>query len=687
VRLVVMSATIDAGPISDYLGNAAVIECPGRQYPIDIQYTSAPRTAPVWDLAAGAVQSLIAAGTQGDVLVFMPGAYEIRRTIQSLDGARLGEPIAALPLYGDLPAARQRQAMEGAARRKIIAATNIAETSLTIPGVRHVVDGGLARVNRYDPGRGFNTLFVEPISMDSADQRAGRAGREAPGTCIRLWSRAQHAGRGRRTTPEVKRVDLAETILYLHMLGYDAVAQFPWFEEPAKAALQAGQELLSLLGAMDSNGAITDLGRQMCAFPMHPRLARMILEAGKRGAVRLAAFSAALLSERSALCGKPEYPEAAYRREIASDFYGQYCLLEKVRLSGFDPMLCARFAVNPSAARSVLRTQALFLHYCRRSGMRTHDAGDAECASALGRCLLAAYPDHFAVRKDQGTLLCELRGNRRAELAKESMARKAKLLIAADIREIKTPKAQVKTILSLATEIKEEWLREDYTRFWAEQSRLEWDPIGQAVESRIYTLCLGVVVSEKTGELHDKEKASAMLADAIVSKELQLFGWEAASEWMNRVRWTAGLFPEQKLPVFTDDDRRLALLALCDQEYRYERVKNKPLLPFLQALLSDKQRRFVDETAPQVLLLPSGKKMRILYEPTSPPRGRARIQDLFGLRATPRVAAGKAPVVIEVLAPNNRPVQITDDLENFWQTHYPAIKKALSRRYPKHEWR
>jgi ATP-dependent helicase HrpB len=689
LRLIVMSATIDAVPIARYLGNAEVIDCPGRTYPIDIRYTSAPRTTPAWDLAADAVRLLMTRGAEGDILVFMPGSYEIRRSQQALEQALRGEPTSVVPLYGDLPMARQRQVMEKLSRRKIIVATNIAETSLTIPGVRHVVDSGLARVNRYDPARGFNTLFVEAISSDSADQRAGRAGREAAGICVRLWSAAQHSGRAKTSTPEIARVDLAETLLHLRTLGYDSAEKVPWFEAPGAAALNAAHDLLSLLGALGKAGELTDLGKALSAFPMHPRFARLLLEAGKRGAVHLASFAAALLSERPAISGKPEYPEAAHRQEIASDLFGQYCLLEKARESGFDPALCARFAVNASAAQSVFRTQTLFLEYCRAFGISTRTADSPEHAPReLARCILAAFPDHFAVRRDQGTLLCNLRDNRRGELAKESIARSARLLVATNIREIKTPKGEIKAMLSLATEIEEQWLREDFPQDWDEKSGLEWNPVTHAIENRLQTLCLGTLVSEKTTEDMDMAQASALLADTILAKGIKLSSWDqAVDEWINRLRWVAGVFPEQALPAFTEEDRRKAIHALCAGERKFERVTNNPVLPFLQGLLTGQQRHFVDAMAPWAIDLPSKRKMRIVYEPGSAPRGRAKIQDLFGLRTTPKIAAGRAPVVIEILAPNNRPVQITEDLGGFWTIHYPDLKKTLSRRYPKHEWR
>ena len=686
LRLVVMSATIDTAPLAAYLDDAEVIECPGRLHPIDISYMAAPKGTPVWEAAADAVGTLVARGADGDVLVFMPGAYEIRRCREAIERSLRGEAATVVPLYGDLPASQQRRVMEKTARRKIIVATNIAETSLTIPGVRHVVDSGLARISRYDAGRGFSTLPIEPISRDSADQRSGRAGREAPGICIRLWSETNHMGRANRTAPEIARVDLADTYLPLRLLGYETAEAFPWFEVPDGAALKSARDILTLLGALTFNNGITGLGGELCRFPMHPRLARLLIEAGKLGAVRSATFTAALLSERPAISGNPDYPEEAMRQDVASDLFAQYCLLEKIRRSGFDPALCTRYAVNASAAQAIFRTQALFLHYCRRFGMSTHNSEEA--SGALSRSLLAAFPDHLAARIDRGTLFCNLRDGRRGELAKESVARSARLIVATDIREIKNPKGDLKTLLTLAAEIRESWLTEDFPDAWTTQSALEWNVAAQAVEMRSRTFCLGVPLAEKVETEFDIGQAAALLADTIIAKELKLPMWDrGVDEWINRVRFVAGLFPERKLPEFTDDDRRLVIHELCRAEHRYERVKNKPVAPVVRELLDMQQRHFVESMAPSSITLPSGRKMPLSYEAGAAPRGRTRIQDLFDLRATPRIAAGRASVLIEILAPNNRPVQITGDLARFWDVHYPELKKTLSRRYPKHEWR
>jgi len=685
LKIIVMSATVDIEPLQRYLHNATVITSGGRLFPIDMRYLSSRQTIPVWERAAQAVKCLISEGHEGDILVFMPGIYEIRRTIECIENMVRTEPIHVLPLYGDLPAQRQNEVMEPTSRRKVIVTTNIAETSLTISGVRHVIDSGLARVNRFDPARGFNTLFTEAISRDSADQRAGRAGREAPGICIRLWSAAQQSELPMRTTPEILRVDLAETVLTIRQYSGTSVAQFSWFEAPVAAALQQANETLVLLGAIDQAGTLTPLAYELSQFPMHPRLARLLIEAGKRNCVHLACFSAALLSERSALAGKPDYPQEAYNQDIASDFYGQYCLLEKIMASGFNETLCNRYAVNPSAAKNIIRTREFFLEHCRKLGMPLHDGNDAPLE--LGRCILLAYPDHLSVRKDKGTLICKLRDGRHAVLNDRSLARTAPLIVATDINEKKDARHTITTTLSLATEIKEEWLLEHFESTWLTESAFEWNPVIMAIEERKRTSCLGVVLHESS-QTTVTEAASTLLAETIIAKKLQLPKWDQhVDDFMHRVQWVAAQFPEQHLPAFTDDDRTLIIHELCSGETHFSKAAAKPVLPCAVALLDSQQYHFVEQMAPQSVALPSGKKLRLIYGLQGNPRIRARIQELYGVQTTPHVAAGRIPVLIEVLAPNNRSVQITNDIANFWKVQYPELKKTLSRRYPRHEWR
>lgn len=271
LKIIVMSATLETGLLAEYLAGAQLVFSEGRTYPVTIKYYSEAGKLDPWIAAVNATVSLIREQkVEGDILIFMPGVYEIRKTANLLKETALGEPVSIQLLYGELPSGQQKEVMERSQKRKIIISTNIAETSLTIPGVRHVIDSGLVRINRFDSSRGFNTLYVEKISIDSAEQRSGRAGREAPGSCIRLWSLADQRNRSNHTQPEILRVDLSETVLELFMLGYNDMDSFPWFEKPDQLSIQSALQILQITGAVSSEGELTDDGRTMVRLPMPP---------------------------------------------------------------------------------------------------------------------------------------------------------------------------------------------------------------------------------------------------------------------------------------------------------------------------------------------------------------------------------------------------------------------------------
>jgi ATP-dependent helicase HrpB len=685
LRLVVMSATLEAEALAGYLPDAQVVASEGRMHPVEQHYLpSGPETQP-WDAAVNAVRRLLRLGAEGDILIFMPGAYEIRKTLEALKTARLPESCEMMSLYGDLPWEQQKRVMEKSSVRKIIVATNIAETSLTIPNVRHVVDSGLARVNRYDPGRGFNTLYVESISRASADQRAGRAGREGPGLCMRLWSEATHGQRATFTPPEVSRVDLSEAVLNIAVLGAGDPARFPWFEAPPAQALAGAQELLLELGALTPEGALTEEGRAMAALPAHPRLAKLLLESVRRGIAHKGALAAAILSERPATSGRPDLADRSELTRGESDFEALEYLFSRAESSGFSPAVCLRLGVNAGAARQVLRAQAYFVGLLRRLRMDSHAA--QKDPQALSKALLLAYPDRLARWRDNGTLQYVLQGEKSGELSADSAARGAWLIVSADIREVRNRGQQARTVLSLACGVDEEWLLEFFPDRWRSETQAVWNPSRQAVEKRTRTWCLEVLIEETARDDADPAEASALLAETILEKGLKLEGFdEETEEYLQRVRWLAAIFPGEGLPHFGEEEKRGLIRQLCEGETRYSAVKRKPVLPALRQLLGAKQH-FVETMAPSYLQLPNGRRMPIVYTPGQDPKGRTRIQDLYGMSETPAVAGGRVKVLIEILAPNNRPVQVTNDLAGFWERHYPELKKALSRRYPKHEWR
>ncbi len=351
--LVVMSATMDAEPVRRYLDNAPVVSAEGRLFPVETTHCDqATRMLGPIQGAAKALREILADNADGDILVFMPGGYEIRKTIECCSKMSYGKPLEFLPLYGDLPPAEQRRVMEPSSRRKVIVATNIAETSLTIPGVRHVIDSGLARVSHFDAARGVNTLVTEGIARDAAEQRTGRAGREGPGSCRRLWTWLEHAARPSRTTPEVLRVDLAEAVLAVHAFGYRKPEEFPWFEPPPRKMMDGAEKLLLALGFLEANGKLTSLGEKLSLVPAHPRIAKLLWLGAERGCFEETTWAAALLSERPLITGnsssratntarRQEQKQARKSTALpASDFLVQTQAAQAAEKVNFSPEFC-----------------------------------------------------------------------------------------------------------------------------------------------------------------------------------------------------------------------------------------------------------------------------------------------------------------------------------------------------------
>ncbi|NLE00812.1 MAG: ATP-dependent RNA helicase, partial [Fibrobacter sp.] len=604
LKIIVMSATLETGLLAEYLAGAQLVFSEGRTYPVTIKYYSEAGKLDPWIAAVNATVSLIREQkVEGDILIFMPGVYEIRKTANLLKETALGEPVSIQLLYGELPSGQQKEVMERSQKRKIIISTNIAETSLTIPGVRHVIDSGLVRINRFDSSRGFNTLYVEKISIDSAEQRSGRAGREAPGSCIRLWSLADQRNRSNHTQPEILRVDLSETVLELFMLGYNDMDSFPWFEKPDQLSIQSALQILQITGAVSSEGELTDDGRTMVRLPMPPRLSRLMIESNRRGVTRKGALTAALLSERPIFSGTPEFPDDITETICGSDLELLIQIINRVEISQYDDDTCRKLHVNVSAVRQVTRTAAYFLQICRKQGMQTRDHSDDP--EHLSQAILLAFSDRLAKRRDSGTLLCDLKNGKRGELSKMSMARGADLFIATTIHELKSNRDQTpRTVLSNACSIKEQWLNQFLADRLSTNTDLVWNSIRQVVESKIRTECCGVIIQEKDNPQIDLQKGGDFLADIIIQKGLLLNGWNTEVDtFINRVKWVKRLFPEQNLPLFDQDDYSLIIHELCRDKVRYADVKDLPIISLVKELLSWNQLQFIDTVAPVCISL------------------------------------------------------------------------------------
>ncbi len=707
LQLVVMSATLESDKLEKYLAPCPVLTSSGRTHPVTIEYLTKPVRAenyPTWDLAADELVRL-ATKTEGDALIFMPGKYEITRTISAIRASQVSDCFIVLPLYSELPPAEQDAALTPYEKRKVIVATNVAETSLTIDGVRVVIDSGLARIARFDPRRGINTLFIEKISRASSDQRAGRAGRTAPGHCLRLWTEREHLERAAQELPEVKRLDLAEVVLTLKASGIKDVAGFRWLEAPDPKALESAKQLLSDLGATsdsarvcrpgvavsDCENVITSLGRRMLAFPVHPRYARMLLAAQEEGCVRGIALIAALTQGRSLL----RRAEGKQMRSDREDSFGSddesdlFILLRAFRFAeknNFDPRRCSQLGVHAGAAREAAQLWEQFLDIARAEGL--HVAEQETKPGAIARCVLTGFPDQVAARLDEGTLRCALVHNRRGVLARESVVHRARLLTASEIREIESSDGERQVLLTLASAIKPEWLSEFFPEAVREKVEVLFDPSARRVIGRSLLLFHDLVLEEKRTERVPPGAAAALLAREVSAGNYPLKKWDHATEqWIARLNFAAGNFPELELPPIGEAERALLIEQICLGATSYKEIKDRPVAPALKSWLNPAQQRALEQFAPERIRLPNERNAKVTYGAGRTPTVAVRIQDLYGVERGLTIGTGRVPLRIEVLAPNHRPIQITDDLATFWRESYPKIKNELQRKYPKHQWR
>ena len=695
LKIAVMSATLDTGLLGDYLAPCDVLVSRGRVHPVRIEYLPKSvnfESEPVWDVAARECER-VAAETAGDMLVFMPGAYEISRTIQAIQGIRGLRGFAALPLHGELPVEAQDRAVARSEGRKVIVSTNVAETSLTIDGVTAVIDSGLARAARFDPERGINTLLVGKISAASADQRAGRAGRTAPGVCVRLWTEREHGQRPAHELPEVKRLDLSEVVLALKAAGIVDIARFHWFEKPDPRGLERAEALLADLGALDGKaGAITEIGRRMLRFPVHPRYARMFLAAQDRGCVRSVAMMAALTQGRNFMirgAGRQvdEAREETLGEEHESDFFLMMRAWRYADKSGYSMDACRRLGIHSQGARQVGPLFDQFLQIAAAEGLDISEK--RAVGDEVRKCVLAGFPDHLARRLDSATLRCDLIHGRRGMLARESAIGKAPLLVAAEITEVGGRAGDVNVLLNIATAVDEAWLNELFPGDLVSTREVAYDPAAKRVVFRRERRFRDLVLESKSGSDDvPSNEAASILAREVVAGRIAIDAWdESVEQWINRVNRMAEWFPELEVNVIGPSDRVTLIEQVCYGETSARGVKGREVMPVLRDWLTAEQLAVMDRYVPERLTMANGRKSRLAYPKEGPPVMSARIQELYGINGRFSIGGGRVPVKIEVLAPNHRPIQVTDDLTSFWKEIYPKIKPELSRRYPRHEWR
>jgi len=664
LRLLAMSATIDGARVAALLRDAPVIESRGRMFPVDVRYVgkglpTLPGGAEPIDLGVTRVILRALAESAGDLLVFLPGAGEIRRTEARLRESSLPPEVDLMPLFGELAPGDQDAALAPAraGRRKVVLATNIAETSLTIDGVRVVIDSGLERRSVFDPTSGMSRLETQRIARASAEQRAGRAGRTAPGVCYRLWSETSDRSLAAYTPPEVTVADLAPLALDLAVWGTSA-EDLRWLDPPPAATLAGARDLLTRLGALDRTGRATAHGRAMQSLAAHPRLAHMLLKGKEHGAPAAAAKLAALLSERDLLRGDSRDSDVRSRLEVLQRGRGDRGVLERVR----------------RAERAYLRELG-------------YDGDDGRADTDLGWLLALAYPDRIGKRRPGDGGRYQLANGRGASFATPEAIAREPLIVAVELDD-RDREARIQ----LAAPLARSDLDDHFSAEIVTQDEIAWDARTETVVARRAVRFGELVLDEKPLQELPQGATSTALLEGLRSLGLEALPWDddartllARNEFVRKLgRADLGAWPDFSLPALAAD---LAWLEpFLDGITRRSHFTRIPLLTALRARLTPTQSRALDELAPTHITLPTGTRTPIDYVDDLAPCASMRMQEVFGLAATPRIGGGQVPITFKLLSPAHRPLQVTRDLASFWRNAYVDVRKDMRGRYPRHYW-
>ncbi len=660
LRLLVMSATLDGAAVAALLGGAPRVTSTGRQYPVDVIHARRPVEHLERELAAMVRRALEEA--TGDALVFLPGAAEIHRTARNLETIGLPPRTRILPLMGELAPDAQDAALRPSptGERKIVLATSIAETSLTIEGIRIVVDSGLARRARFDPGSGMSRLETLPVSLAAAEQRRGRAGRLAPGVCYRLYTEAEERRFAAATAPEILEADLAPLALDLALWGTD-VSELSFLDVPPAAHLAQARDLLEALGALDRAGQPTALARRMGAMGLHPRLARMLLSARRGPAARMAARLAAVLGERDFARSRPGERSASLEARLD--------LLEGRPVAGLE--------VDRGALTRVRRL----------AGLLERDAGGGVIDADPGLLLSEAYPDRIGRRRADTPRYLLANGRGAAFVGPDALTR-SEFIVVADLDG-----GEREARIHLAAAVGQEALLARLGEEIESGERVEWDHRQNIVVARRERRYRALVLAEATIAKPDPALAVPAMITGIRSMGLDCLALpRAADSLLTRIEFLRRVLPPEQAALWPDcSDEGLRttleewLAPYLEGILRREHLSRLDLQAILGARLDYNRTRELDRLVPTHLVVPSGSRIPIDYA-SEPPRAAVRLQEVFGLAETPKVAGGRVALALELLSPARRPVQLTSDLESFWSRGYAEVRKELKGRYPRHYW-
>lgn len=705
LRLCVMSATLHTAKVAAFLGDCPILESQGRQFEVSVEHLALPSDEPLARQVRRAVREVVArdsasrseAGSQrqGDILVFLPGSAEIRRCQEDLAELVPLFSLEVLPLHGDLSLAEQRRVVAPRAPnepRRVILATNIAETSLTIDGVTVVIDSGLQRQAGYAHWSGLPTLKVVPISRAAAAQRAGRAGRTQPGRCLRLYTKHDHDLRPEFDSPEILRMDLAEPLLLLHTLGL-TVSDVRFLDPLPPSAIDSAESLLRSLGAIDQSSQLTSLGSKLTALPLSPRLSRLLVAGAELGILDDAAVVASLLGERDILLASRGIGgDARALSSVASEPSDLGHRLDRFRWAESQRFAKGSLQREGLDADTVLRVEKArrqLVEKARRfAAKRTLSPSERE--AALGRAVLLGFPDRVARRRkksDAIELVLAVGGS--AVLSPSSVVRDSDWLVLVDVEERGS-----QPVARLVSAIDADWLLELPGDPVKDSEDLVWNSSTNQVE-RCQRLRFGQLILDESRSVArgDDPRAVALLCEQASARTDQIFSdGERLVDLTARLAVLSSAYPELALPPLSSPLIAQAIRVLCDGKVALSQLSGQPLIPTLLGELSKSLpternlQRLLSEQLPEHITLPGGRRTRVHYVSGQPPWVESRLQDFFGMTDGPKLAAGRLPLVIHLLAPNQRAVQVTTDLRGFWAKHYPAIRRELMRKYPRHAW-
>lgn len=673
LRLVVMSATLEAGPVATFLDDCPHLSSEGRCHPIEIRHQLGPDDRPLDKRVASAVRSALREQPTGHVLVFLPGAREIQRA-RGLLAPHDGD-FSLHVLHGEMPIAEQAATIAPSARRKVILATNVAESSVTIDGVTAVVDSGLVRMAAHSPWSGRPTLQVVPISRSSAVQRAGRAGRTAAGLVVRLYEHADLQRRPEHDPPEIERLDLTELVLRLRGLGHTP-ERLDWLSKPNPQSLRAAQGLLRRLGALDDEQQLTELGRRMLRHPVVPRLSRVLVAAEDAGIADDGCLAVALLSERD--IRRPPGPGDWDLPTGPSDLEERMEVFRELEYERFRPGAMRAAGLDEARVRAVDRA------YRQLSQKVTHREHPRESSSVLlRRALLTAYADRVALHQPKNHRLILADGGT-ATVSPRSVVREAPLVVALELEE-RGERRDANAQVQWLSAIEPDWLLEMFEDLIELRDELRFDAERQRVES-VSRLSYGSVTLEESRlAAPPSAETSRLLHEAALQR---LSAWTPKGSSTERLRQRVGLLEARGIgapwPNLDELTEGRLLSDACSGKTSFAELSLVNLEELALTRLSNEQQRLLAAEAPTHVTLPCGRRLEVHYEPGKPPWVASRLQDFFGMADGPRICRGRVALTLHLLAPNQRAVQVTSDLSGFWERHYAEVRKELRRRYAKH---